>query len=158
MPPVAKTLTDAQYRKLAEFRHRLRLFLAFSEQQAQHAGLTSAQHQLLLAVRGFGATPPTIGELAARMVLKHHSTVELIARLEERGLVQRQRLASDRRFARVKLTARGSRVLHALSLAHRAELARLGPELARSLVSLLGPSASSRRVPAGLEEARGRAV
>lgn len=153
---MARTLTDSQYRKLAEFRHRLRLFLAFSEQQAAHAGLTSTQHQLLLAVRGFGAAPPTVGELAGRMVLKHHSAVELIARLEERGLVQRQRVVSDRRFARVKLTARGSRVLLALSLAHRAELARLGPELARSLASLLGPSERRRRASRAVEEARGR--
>jgi DNA-binding MarR family transcriptional regulator len=130
-------LSDTEYSALAEFRHRLRRFLAFSEEQARSAGLNPQQHQLLLALRGFGAEAPSVGELAERLVLKHHSAVELVDRLERQKMVARQRSASDRRLARVSLTARGARLLQGLTLAHREELQRTGPDLARALVSLL---------------------
>lgn len=143
-----KPLSDADYRLLAEFRYQLRVFLTCSAEHARHAGLTPAQHQMLLAVRAFGGAHPAIGELAARLALKHHSTVELVDRLEQRGLVQRSRADEDRRFSHVRLTAQGTRVLKKLSLAHREELGRLGPELARSLLALLEPQSRIERVSA----------
>ena len=135
---MADALTDGDYRLLAEFRHQLRLFLLFSEEHARAAGLNPAQHQVLLAVRGLGRAAPTVGELAERLGLKHHSTVELLDRLEAQGLVRRLRAANDRRVSHVSLTARGTRVLGKLSLAHREELGRLGPQLVQSLLALLG--------------------
>lgn len=148
---VPQALTDDDYRLLAEFRHQLRVFLIFSQEHARDAGLNPAQHQLLLAVRGFGRTAPTVGELAERLALKHHSTVELLDRLEAQGLVQRSRAETDRRVSLVRLTARGRRVLGKLSLAHREELARLGPQLVHSLVKLLGARGSE-------EGAAGKAI
>ena len=147
MPPA--NLTAAQYASLAEFRYRLRVFLAFSEEQARAAGFNPQQHQLLLAVKGFGAEAPTVGELAERLMLRHHSTVELIDRLQRQGLVARKRKSSDKRVASVAITARGSRVLRKLSLAHRDELLESGPELAKALSTLLSkrpaPRTRSRR-------------
>ncbi len=128
--------SDAEYVALAEFRHRLRRFLAFSEMQARAAGLNPQQHQLLLAVRAFGEQPPSIGELAERLVLRHHSAVELVDRLQKKRLVVRQRSEPDRRLARVALTARGAELLQKLSLAHRDELRRTAPQLARALTSI----------------------
>jgi DNA-binding MarR family transcriptional regulator len=127
-------LSLADYRALAEFRHQIRKFLFFSETQARAYGLEPQQHQLLLAVQGIPqGTKATIGELASRLRLKHHSTVELVNRLEALGSVVRVRSELDRRQVVVKLTRNGASLLRKLSLAHRHELESSGPELARSL-------------------------
>src|SRR5690606_30729116 len=89
-PARATPLSDRDYRALAEFRSALRRFLHFSEQAAREAGITPAQHQLLLAVRGFaGPGTPVVGDLAEALQLRHHSTVELVDRAERAGLVTR---------------------------------------------------------------------
>jgi DNA-binding MarR family transcriptional regulator len=133
-------LTDADYRLLAEFRHQLRCFVAFSEQQAKDAGLQPQQHQLLLAARAVAPEAPTVGYLAQRLVLRHHSAVELVDRLEERGFVRRVRAPEDRRQARVSITAEGERVLQKLAVAHRSELQRAAPGLVEVLQQLAGPA------------------
>ncbi|HTM21245.1 MAG TPA: helix-turn-helix domain-containing protein [Kofleriaceae bacterium] len=136
---VAADLPDAEYRKLAEFRQELRRFLSFSETQVRYAGLEPRQHQLLLILRALPSEPPpTIGELAERMLLRHHSTVELVARLQRRGLAQRERDRADRRVVRVRITDHGRRVLQTLTLAHREELRRSGPALVRALEGVVG--------------------
>jgi DNA-binding MarR family transcriptional regulator len=130
-------LQAADYAALAEFRHQLRSFLAFSEAAAREAGLEPQQHQLLLAVRGFGDKAPTVREVAERLVLKHHSTVELIDRLEEHGLVYRRRATDDRRAVRVHLAAAGEKLLEGLSHAHREHLRAAAPELMAALSTVL---------------------
>jgi DNA-binding MarR family transcriptional regulator len=125
--------SDGDYRSLAEFRYQLRRFLAFSEQEARRFGLNPQQHQMLLAVRAADPATATIGFLAKRVVLKHHSVVELVNRLERRGFVSRQRAAEDRRRVLVQLTARGDRALRSLTIAHRAEIRRAAPKLVAAL-------------------------
>ncbi|HVV36697.1 MAG TPA: helix-turn-helix domain-containing protein [Acidimicrobiales bacterium] len=121
------SVTDQDYRNLLALRTALRQFLHWSEQRAQAAGLTPAQHQLLLAVRGHdGAAAPTIGDIAAHLLLRHHSAVGLVDRAEEAGLVVRRRDDDDRRIVRVALTAKGDRVLESLSADHLDEIRRLG--------------------------------
>jgi DNA-binding MarR family transcriptional regulator len=102
----------------------LRRFMRWSEEQARAAGLTPAQHQLLLAIRGHGAEP-TVGDIAAHLLLKHHSVVELVDRAERAGLVRRSTDREDHRIVRVRLSPKGERRLAALSAAHLAELTRL---------------------------------
>lgn len=120
-------VTDQDYRELLALRTSLRQFLHWSEEKAHAAGLTPAQHQLLLAVRGHAAPePPTIGELAGHLLLRHHSAVGLVDRAEEAGLVARRRDAEDRRVVRVVLTAKGERILGSLSADHLEEIRRLG--------------------------------
>ena len=136
MPAVALTLRD--YRALAEFRYQLRRFARFSDQAARAAGLEPQQHQLLLAVKGM---PPgvlaTMSALAERLQIQHHSAVELVDRMEERGLVRRARGTADRRQVLVTATARGQTLLARLSAAHRAEVRSLGPPLLRALDDLV---------------------
>jgi DNA-binding MarR family transcriptional regulator len=121
---------------LAEFRYQIRRFLRFSEQAARRAGLEPAQHQLLLAVKAHNGEP-TVGDLAERLQLRHHSVVGLIDRLAESGLVRRNRAEGDRRQVRVRLTPKGEAVLRKLSVAHRAELGAAGCALAMALQAIL---------------------
>lgn len=123
-------LSKAQYELLAAFRYALRRFLRFSEQAAQAAGITPQQHQALLAIKGFpGRDLVTVGELAERLQLRHHSAVGLIDRLVSERLVARTPSSRDRRQVFVKLTCQGEDVLRKLSAAHKKQLKRVGPEL-----------------------------
>ena len=125
--------TDADYGRLLELRTGLRRFLKWSGDRAEAAGLTPAQHQLLLAVRGHpGDGPPTMGELAEHLLLRHHSTVQLVDRAEAAGLVVRARDDVDHRVVHVSLTATGEQVLARLAAEHLEELRRIG----RSFASL----------------------
>jgi DNA-binding MarR family transcriptional regulator len=124
-------LPDREYRALARFRYALRKFLRFSEQEARTAGLTPAQHQLLLAVKGFtGEHGPSVSDLAEVLQQRHHSVVELVDRAEAAGLVRREQDTSDRRRHLVRLTTRGGAALARLSVAHRSELRRFQREMA----------------------------
>jgi DNA-binding MarR family transcriptional regulator len=127
---MASNLSNRDYRALAQFRHALRVFLRFSEDAARGAGVTPAQHQLLLAVRGHSSErPPTIGELAEVLQLRHHSAVELVDRAVNAGLVERVDDSHDRRRQLITITPSGSEVLNDLSAAHRDELRRFRVEM-----------------------------
>lgn len=123
---------------MAELRYQIRRFLHFSETAARQAGIEPQQHQLLLAVRGLPDNlKPTVGVLAERMQLQHHSTVELIDRLVDRGFLCRLRGTDDRRRVFVKLTHDGEEFLKTLSLHHLQELQSAGPKFVKILQSLL---------------------
>lgn len=126
----SRDLDDADYQRLLQFRTGLRRFLHWSEQQATAAGLTATQHQLLLAIRGH-ADPrgPMVGDVAAALLLRHHSAVGLVDRAADAGLVIRHQDEDDHRVVRLRLTSRGSQVLRQLTALHLEELSRLGPQL-----------------------------
>ncbi len=134
---MAQPVSKAEYEKLATFRYALRQFLRFSETAAREEGITPQQHQGLLTIAGFPARERiVIGELAERLQLRHHSTVELINRLEAHGLVAREQGTVDRRQVFISMTPKGNEVLSRLSLAHREELRRIGPQLNQLLRQL----------------------
>ncbi len=125
-PRARRRFTDEEYRSILAFRDQLRRFLHWSETQARAAGLTAAQHQLLLVIRGHGGDlPPTIGEIAEHLQLRHHSTVELVDRAEAIGLVIREPDVHDRRISRVRLQPRGEAALEHLTALHISELRTL---------------------------------
>src|SRR6266699_7249857 len=134
------SMTD--YRALAELRYQIRRYLRFSEQAARQVGLVPQQHQLLLALKGLPeGRKATISELAERLQIQHHSTVELIDRMVERDLVQRSRDDEDQRRVFIKLTPQGEEVLRKLSLLHRTELQTTGPALVQALNRLIDTGA-----------------
>jgi DNA-binding MarR family transcriptional regulator len=138
---VTKTtqVSTREFQALAEFRFQIRRFLRFSEDQARAAGIEPQQHQLLLAIKGLpDGVKPTIGELASRMLIRHHSAVELVDRLAEHGAVERMATEEDHRQVLVRLTRKGETLLHSLSVAHHDELLDRGPELMKSLRKVLG--------------------
>ncbi len=123
-------LSLSEYRSLARFRHALRVFQRFSEDAARAAGVTPAQHQLLLAVKGWdGDGPPTITDIAELLQLKHHSTVELVQRAAAAGLVEASIDPADGRRHLTDLTELGETILSSLSLQHRDELRRFRNEM-----------------------------
>lgn len=123
-----KDLAPADYEALAAFRHAVRRYLAFAENGARSVGLTSQQHQALLAIKAQTLTRPmTIGDLAAQLLIKHHSTVELVGRLEKAGFTRRSTDLEDRRRVLVSLTAAGEAVLAALSANNLQELRIIAP-------------------------------
>jgi len=122
--------TDEDYRHLLELRSGLRRFLHWSEQQARSAGVTPAQHQLLLAIRGHpDPRGPTVGDIAGHLLLRHHSAVGLIDRAEAAGLVVRGPDPDNPSAVRLRLTAQGSRQLETLSELHLEELEHLAPTM-----------------------------
>jgi DNA-binding MarR family transcriptional regulator len=123
-------LSQQDFERLLEFRVTLRRFQRWSEDQAQSAGLTHVQHQLLVAIKGHSGTkPPTVGDLAGYLLLRPHSTVELVDRAENAGLVERIPDTSDGRVVRVGLTETGDRVLQQLTAAHLGQLYELAAVL-----------------------------
>ena len=127
---MAQPISKAEYEKLASFRYALRQFLRFSETAAREAGITPRQHQALLAIAGHpGHEQVMMSELAEWLQLRHHTTVELIDRMAAQELVVREPGVEDRRYVYVSLTPRGHDVLARLSVAHREELKRIGPQL-----------------------------
>jgi DNA-binding MarR family transcriptional regulator len=127
---VSREVADADYRRLLQFRTGLRRFLHWSAQEAESVGLTPAQHQLLLAIRGHDdSRGPTIGDVAAYLFLRHHSAVGLVDRAESAGLVERTEDQDDRRVVRLRVTEKGQGVLAALARVHMEELRRLAPEM-----------------------------
>ncbi len=136
---MTRSISQTDYESLAAFRYALRQFLHFSETAAEAAGLTPQQHQTLLAIKGFpGGAQVTIGELAERLQIRHHSTVGLVDRLVAQKLVTREPAPADRRQVCVALTVHGEQVLESLSMAHREELRRIGPNLKELLAQLGG--------------------
>jgi DNA-binding MarR family transcriptional regulator len=133
-----KDLTLEDYRNLAEFRRQIRRFLHFSETLAKEQRIEPQQHQLLLAVYGLPeGVRPTIREIAQRLYLQHNSVVELANRLESTGAIARESGSEDKREVWIRLTPRGRALLRKLALAHRNEMEKSGPELARALQSVL---------------------
>jgi DNA-binding MarR family transcriptional regulator len=152
VPVLKKTSPRAiDYRALADFRFEIRRFLNFSERRAHAAGIEPQQHQALLAIQGLPAhRVATIGVLAERLLIQHHSAVELVNRLEAKGLLRRARGASDRRQVVLTLSRRGEALLRRLTQPHRAELQSARPRLLTALAAALDPdtvSGHTRRNP-----------
>jgi DNA-binding MarR family transcriptional regulator len=123
-------LTSEDFTNLLAFRTGLRRFLHWSQAEARAVGLTAAQHQLLVAIKGHpGDSDPTISDLAGYLMLRHHSVVELVDRAEAAGLTRRRRDPDDGRLTRVGLTREGEKRLGRLVASHISELRNLAPIL-----------------------------
>lgn len=135
------------FEALADFRYAIRRYLNFSERNARKAGLEPQQYQALLAIKGLGdLQSATIGVLAERLQIQHHSAVELMDRLEKRGMIRRHRSRSDRRKVVVELTKRGEAKLMHISLPHRDELQIAGRKLLRALEEFVSHNGTRARV------------
>ena len=129
-----RRLDMAHLQRLAEFRFQLRRFLHVSQAAAERVGLHNQQYQMLQCVRGMPeGMLPTIANVAERMLLKHNSTVELVDRTIEQGLLRRLGDEADHRRILLRVTPQGERILATLAEFHTRELEQSGPELVRAL-------------------------
>ena len=132
------TLSLSDYRALAEFRYLIRSFLSFSERAARSFGTEPQQHQLLLACKGLPeGKRPTIGTLAQRLCVEHHTTVALVDKLAAAGMVKRTPSSVDRREVLLEITESGEKLLTALSELHHQQLQSVGPKLIEALSGVL---------------------
>ena len=136
----------SDYRALAEFRYQIRRFLHFSEEAARHAAVEPQHHQLMLAIKGKPEDEPArIAYLAERLQIQHHSAVELVDRLDKKGLITRTRGEHDRREVFVQLTPRGERILDDLTVHTSAELRSAAQRLVATLRHLTRQRKTGRR-------------
>ncbi|HUQ25533.1 MAG TPA: MarR family transcriptional regulator [Burkholderiales bacterium] len=130
-------MTTRDYARLAAFRHALRRFLRFSEEAAVAVGLTGQHYQAMLVVRGWPEDARvTINDLAKQLLIRHNSAVELVDRLVDEDLLQREVSSRDRRKVELRLTSRGRGLLAKLAALHRSELQRIGPDLERFFAAI----------------------
>jgi len=142
-------LAKQSYEALADFRYALRRFLAFSEQAAAVAGLTPQQYQALLAIKGARERDTlAIGDIAERLLVRHHTAVELVDRLQRNGFVARRRDKSDARRVTVKLSAKAERTMNGLAAAHLQELKGIRPVLEQLLGQFDSPDEKTGHRPA----------
>jgi DNA-binding MarR family transcriptional regulator len=158
-PPTMKEpqpLSRAQMRRLAEFRFQLRKFLHFSSLAADAVGIRAQQYQLLQCIWGMPEElDPTIANVAARMLLKHNSAVELVDRTIEQELLRRSPDPTDHRRILLKMTPLGEKLLGSLAAWHLRELEETGPELIRALRRvLLTPQQNGDGTKAAVTRAR----
>lgn len=89
---MSRSTSTAEYQALAQFRFLIRRYLNNAERAARSVGLEPQQYMGLLALRGLPAgEEPSIRMLAERLQIQHHSAVELVDRMERRGLFRRKR-------------------------------------------------------------------
>jgi len=144
---MAERIASGEYRALAELRYRIRLFLREGDATALGEGLEPQQYQMLLAIRGLqDGESATVGALAERLAIKHHSAVELIDRLERRGFVKRSRDKEDRRQVRVLLLPRGEKALASVVKERISELRASGAALVRAIETLLKEKRNGVRI------------
>ena len=139
---MSREFTDEDYQRLLRLRDGLRRFLDWSSREAMTAGLTPAQHQLLLAIRGHQPGAPSMRDIAEHLLTRHHSTVQLVDRAERAGLVERHADKEDHRIVRLHLTSLGARRLESLVASHLEELERLSEHL--DLLSLASGTPGGR--------------
>jgi DNA-binding MarR family transcriptional regulator len=133
--------TDEDFRNLLRFRVTLRRFMRWSEEHANAVGLTHAQHQLLVAIKGHpGPEAPAIRDIADYLLLQSHSAVGLVDRAEAGGFVRRRPDDKDARVVRVELTEKGDRLVTDLTEAHLTELHKLAAALADLLPDGVHPA------------------
>jgi DNA-binding MarR family transcriptional regulator len=137
---------SVDYRTLAELRYRLRRFLRVRELAARAVGIEPQQYLVLLQLKGLEpGRPATIGTLAERLQIRHHSAVALVDRLVERKMVVRRRARDDRRQVVVELRRAGERLLGKLAARSLVELRAEGPPLLAALRRLIRSSQPRRR-------------
>jgi len=153
---MATKITDGKYHALSQLRFLIRKFLQEGDATARDAGLEPQQYLLLLAIRGLQAgQEPSIRALADRLALRHHSTVELIDRLEAHGLVKRTRGREDRRQVLVSLQTRGEKLLEKVVAKRIVELRSHGHALVAAISKLLESESMSSQKETGKRVAAG---
>ena len=103
--------------------------------------ITATQYNVLRILRGAGEAGLCRSGVRERLVAQVPDVTRILDRMEEAGLVERQRDAADRRYVTTRITPAGLELLERLdgpvAEAHRRLLGHLGAEKLGTLVELL---------------------
>lgn len=117
-------------------------FVRAREQAVRADGLEPLQFQFLALIGPkSNGHRPNISTIANELGMHHHSAVELVDRLEKRGLVERRRGKDDRRHVFLHITPQGKRLLQRLVVKEHADVCQFAPELLKRLRVLLNGEA-----------------
>lgn len=104
-------------------------------------GLTPSTYNVLRILRGSGKAGRHASDIGCDMVVRVPDVTRLVDRLEQRGLVERERSTSDRRVVVVRISREGRALLKKLDgpvlAVHRDQLGHLSAEELRTLNRLL---------------------
>jgi DNA-binding MarR family transcriptional regulator len=126
---------------------------ALEEELFGRYDLTPQQYNALRLLRAaHPGSLPTLA-LAARLVSRAPDITRLLDRLEQRGLVARDRHADNRRVVQVSVTEKGLELLRDLAepvrACHRRQVGHLSPAQLRALVRLLRQARRPHEEPDG---------
>jgi len=103
--------------------------------------ITSTQFNVLRILRGAGSSGRNCSEISERMIRRDPDVTKLLDRLEDRGLVTRERLQNDRRIVVARITPAGLRLLKKiddpLQELYRHLLSHMGKDRLKLLSKLL---------------------
>ena len=150
-PSEDRSRRDATQDVLAGIRRLDRGLRLAARHVEKETGLSGAQ---LFALQHLGdAEPLSFNELAARTFTDRSSVSVVVDRLTEAGLVTRTTDPTDRRRARIRITARGRRMLARAPIAPTDLLLNALAKLPPSVVSALGRSLARLNDELGFTEA-----
>ncbi len=104
--------------------------------------LSPAQYNVLRILRGAEPDGCACREIGDRMITRDPDITRILDRLESRGLIARERLRSDRRVVRARITDAGLQVLKELDQPvrdlHRRQFRHMPARRLKTLAALLG--------------------
>jgi DNA-binding MarR family transcriptional regulator len=113
---------------------------AFADALKEH-GITPTQYNVLRILRGAGKDGLCRNEVRDRMVAQVPDVTRLLDRLEDAGLIERERSTEDRRQVGTRITARGLELLGELDAPvadiHKRQLGHLSASQLKTLADLL---------------------
>lgn len=121
---------------------------AFAEAMKAH-GITPTQYNVLRILRGAGEGGLCRHEIRDRLVAQVPDVTRLLDRMEEAGLVGRERDSDDRRLVTTRITKAGLKLLKSLDAPvlamHKETLGHLSAAQLRQLIDLLALAREGRR-------------
>ena len=113
---------------------------AFSEALKPY-GITATQYNVLRILRGAGSSGLCRNEVRDRLIAQVPDVTRLLDRMEDAGLIERERDTADRRLVTTRISDEGLRLLKSLdapeSALQRKQLGHLSKDQLDALIELL---------------------
>ena len=111
------------------------------EQMLKPHGITGTQYNVLRILRGAEPDGLCRNEVSQRLLNRMPDATRLLDRMEEAGLVTRERSATDRRLVTTRITKKGRQIVDDLDDAaddqHEKSLGHMSEQQLRTLIKLL---------------------
>ena len=118
------------------------------EQALKPFGVTPTQYNVLRILRGAGERGLCRNEVRERLIAQVPDVTRLLDRLEDTGLIERERDSVDRRLVNTRITDQGLDLLRRLDQPvqdfHKAQLGHLGKENLRALIDILSSARAAK--------------